>query len=428
MSKGSFSRIAVSRLPWAIFALASLASAQLDTNMRQWAISRGIVIGAAVTFPGGNNVANRPAYDSVLKTDFNGMVPENAMKFQNLFTGRERGDYNWGPADDVADFAQANGLKLRGHTLVWHSQTAGWFNDLTGSATSRDTTLKIMKQHIDSVAGRYKGKIYEWDVVNEAIAQNGAPSPNLRNEAASRWHNRIGPDYIDSAFVFARRVDTTAKLFYNDFGGEFMNDASANSKSKNVYDLVKGLKDRGIPIHGVGLQCHFNLGQIDTAAMGANMRRLAALGLDISLTEIDIQVANNGTPTSAQLQTQKENYKAVMALCLSVSACKSFFVWGLNDNQSWRRPQASTAPLLYSGAGETLARKPAYFGVVEAIKEANGGPVALASPEAFARPAAAPSLRRSSRGTVGVTDARGDLRDLRGRTTLPASVLRAMQP
>jgi endo-1,4-beta-xylanase len=406
----------LARLLAAALLAAVAASAQTNPTLRTLAHTRGIVVGAAVTFPSGNSAENRPEYERVLKSEFNGMVAENAMKHQNLTSGG-RNVYNWGPADAIAEFAAANNMKLRGHTLVWHSQTATWFNNLTGAQASRDTTLKIMKDHIDSVAGRYKGKIYEWDVVNEAIGQNGAPSPNYRSEAASRWYNRVGGiDYIDSAFVWAHKVDPAAKLFYNDFGGEFMNDANANSKSKNIYDLVKGLKERGAPIHGVGLQCHFNVGQIDTATMGANMRRIAALGLDISLTEIDIQIASSGTPTTTQLETQKENYKAVAALCLSVPRCKSFFVWGLNDNQSWRRPQASTAPLLFTGTS-TITPKPAYFGTAEAITAA---PIVVAlAPGGPAIPARKVRLDATRNGIVRVPGADGIVRDLQGRS-LPA--------
>ncbi len=411
----------------------SAAYAQDDdeaVTLRQLAASRGVVLGAAVTFPGGGpgggNPEDRAEYERVLKSEFNGVVAENAMKFQNL-SRTERGVYNFEPGDELIAFAQTNGMKVRGHTLVWHSQAPGWFNDLTGAAASRDTTLKIMKQHIDTVMGRWRGKIFEWDVVNEVIAQNGGPSPNYRSTSnnasyVSQWYNRVGgPDYIDSAFVYAHRADSTALLYLNDFGGEFMND-----KSNNVYDLVKGLVERKIPIHGVGLQCHFNVsgGALDTAAIRQNIRRIAALGLRVSLTEIDIQHGNSGTPGESQLQTQKEKYKALMTVCVTEPSCKSFFTWGVNDNQSWRRPQASTAPLLFTGTS-TLTPKPAYFGVVEALQAAP--PVAVHGVTAAPRAVATPLRRLSDRGVVGAADARGTLRDLRGRT-LPASVRRAMQP
>jgi endo-1,4-beta-xylanase len=333
--------------------LAVTVSAQPDT-LRKLADLRGIRVGAAVTFPAGNNAANRPEYERVLRTSFNAAVCENAMKFQNLFQGSTRGVYNWGPADAIANFADSNGMQMRGHTFVWHSQTAGWFNSLEGTATSRDTTLKIMREHIDSLGRRYKGRIKEWDVVNEAIAQNDGPSPNYRTD--SRWYSRTGSiHYIDSAFAYAQRVDTGALLAYNDFGAEGM-----NNKSQNVYNLVSGLKQRGAPIHIVGLQAHFNLTDHDTADIGQNMRRLAALGFLISFTEIDIQTTN----TTTNMETQKQRYKALMALCLSVPACKSFMAWGVNDAQSWRG--ANAVALMFTGTA-TITPKPAYWGVVEAL-------------------------------------------------------------
>jgi endo-1,4-beta-xylanase len=341
----------------ACLALPMLASAQVPADtLRKLATSRGIHMGAAVTFPSGNNAGNRPEYERVLRGSFNGMVAENAMKFQNL--SNARGTYNFGPADAIANFADSNNMVLRGHTFVWHSQTANWFNNLTGTATSRDTTLKIMKNHIDTLGSRYKGRVLEWDVLNEAIAQNGGTSPNYRTESASRWYNRVGGiDYADSAFKWAQQVDSNALLYYNDFGAEGM-----NNKSTNVYDLVTGLKSRGAPIHGVGLQCHFNLTDHDTAAIGQNMRRLAALGFTISMTEIDISAS-----TSTQnLESQKARYKALAKLCLDVPACKSFYAWGVNDAQSWRG--ANAAALLFSGT-TTLTAKPAFWGVVEALNE-----------------------------------------------------------
>src|SRR5690606_11730741 len=131
-----------------------------------------------------------------------------------------------------------------------------------------------------------------------------------------------------------------------------------------------GLKERGIPIHGVGLQCHFNVGNIDTAAMVQNMRRLADLGLVTALTAIDRQFTGDSPPSTAQPQTQQNNSKAAMKACLSVPACKNYFVWGVNDNQSWRRPQGNTAPLLFTGTS-AITPKPAWQGVVEALQEAN---------------------------------------------------------
>ncbi len=336
-----------------VLTLASTATAQPD-SLRTLATLRGIRVGAAVTFPGSNTAE----YQRVLKTSFNLAVCENAMKFQNLSSSRNAatggGNYNFGPADAIMNFADTNGMKMRGHNFIWHSQAATWFTNLSGAAASRDTTLKIMRMHIDTVGKRYKGRILEWDVVNEGINQAGGTSPNLRT--SSPWY-RIGADYFDSAFVIAQRSDSGARLVYNDFGAEGM-----NNKSQNVYDLVSGLKQRGVPIHAVGLQSHFSLTDHDTATMGQNMRRLAALGYTLSITELDIQTSN----TTTNLDLQKDNYKALMKLCLSIPACQVFTAWGLNDNQSWRG--ASAVALLFTGT-TTITQKPAYWGVVEALAE-----------------------------------------------------------
>ena len=190
-------------------ALVSLSQAQLtaaDSNLRTQATLRGINVGAAVTFPN----SNRAVYDSALSQNFNILVPENAMKISN--TENVRGVFTFTAADAIVDFAEAHGMRMRGHTLVWHSQ-AGFMANLN---VPRDTMLAIMKNHINTVMGRYKGRILEWDVVNEAIGQNGAPSPNIRQ---SFWVSRIGTDFIDSAFVFANRAHRIGFLFYNDCGG-----------------------------------------------------------------------------------------------------------------------------------------------------------------------------------------------------------------
>ncbi len=312
-------------------------------TLKALATSRGIHMGAAVT-----SNARSAEYNRVLSTEFNAMVAENAMKFGNIEPSQN--NFTWTTADALVNFAQTNGMAMRGHNFVWHNQ-AGWAATFNGT---RAQMLAIMKNHILTVGGRYAGRIYEWDVVNEGVDDNGA---NLR---ASFWQQRIGDDYIDSAFVYARQADPNALLVYNDYGAEPM-----NAKSNYVYNLVSGLKSRGIPIHGVGLQCHFSLNSFDTVSMDANMRRIEALGLGVSITELDITTSN----TAANLATQKANYKAMMALCLRHPGCKTFITWGVNDAQSWRG--AGAVPLLFTGT-TTITPKPAYDGVVEALAAVTG--------------------------------------------------------
>ena len=312
-------------------------SAQTQT-LKALATSRGIHFGAAVT-----SNARSAEYNRVLSTEFNTMVAENAMKFGLVEATRNQ--FTWTTSDALVDFAQQNGMAMRGHNFCWHQQS-GFAQTIN---VPRDTMLAILKNHINVVAGRYKGKIYEWDVVNEGVNDNGL---SLR---ASNWQVRIGNDYIDSAFVFAHRADPNALLVYNDYSAEAM-----NTKSNYIYTMVQGLKTRGIPINGVGLQCHFNLGGFDTASIGANMKRIETLGLGISITELDITTSGS----TANLDAQKAAYKSMMALCLRHPGCKTFITWGVNDAQSWRG--AGAVPLLFTGT-TTITPKPAYTGVQEAL-------------------------------------------------------------
>jgi len=312
-------------------------------TLKTLATSRGINFGAAVT--SGTRSAE---YNRVLSTEFNAMVAENAMKMQS--TEPTQGNFTFGTADALTTFAEQNSMKMRGHCLVWHSQ-AGWY---ATSTLSRVQMLAALKNHILTVAGRYRGRVYEWDVVNEAVDDNGS---QLRQ---SFWIQRIGNDFIDSAFVWARQADPTAWLVYNDYGAEGM-----NAKSNYVYTLVSGLKSRGVPINGVGLQSHFT-NTVDTANIARNMSRIEALGLNVSITELDIGIAST---SQANLDAQKAAYKAYMTLCLRHPGCKTFITWGLNDAGSWRG--AAVAPLLFTGT-TTITPKPAYFGVQEALLAATG--------------------------------------------------------
>ncbi len=330
-----------------LFACLGMAGAQ---TLRQLADSRGIHLGAAV-----KNGTRDATYDTTVVHQFNTIVCENYMKWDA--TEGTRNKFTFTNADGIANLAYKNALSLRGHNFVWHSQIPGWVS----SITNRDTLLKVMKNHIDSLAGHYKGKIYEWDVVNEAVADGGT---SLRT---SFWFQRIGADFIDSAFVYAHRADPNALLVYNDYGAEGMTGSTA-TKSTGVYNLVSGLKSRGIPINGVGLQSHFSLNGFDTASIGANMSRIEALGLNISITELDITTSN----TTANLNTQKANYKALMTLCLSHPRCKTFITWGVNDAQSWRG--ANSVALLFTNTATNgeYATKPAADGIQEAISGVTG--------------------------------------------------------
>src|SRR5688572_19754601 len=183
----------------------------------------------------------------LIKTHFNSLTAENAMKMGPIHPEENR--YFWDDADKIAGFAKANNMKLRGHTLCWHNQTPTWmFTNAAGDTVTKEVLLKRLKDHITAVVTRYKGTIYAWDVVNEAI--DDSPDKFYRN---SPWYKICGEEFIAKAFQYAHEADPDALLFYNDYNTE------TASKRDHIYEMVKKLVDAKVPIHGVGLQGHWSV-------------------------------------------------------------------------------------------------------------------------------------------------------------------------
>jgi len=262
-----------------------------------------------------NTLTSDAEFTKVADREFSCFTPENEMKWDA--TESSRGQYNFREGDALVAHAQAHGQKVRGHTLVWHSQQPGWFAN--GHFSSAEMTT-IMKNHIQAVAGHFKGKLYAWDVVNEAFEGDGS----LRK---SNLFNTMGENFIAEAFRAAHEADPTAKLYYNDYGAE-----NINAKSTGILNFVKKLKSQGVPIHGVGFQGHFSVGHIP-GDLQANLARFAALDLDVALTEVDI--ALNLPANQQQLEQQGKDYAAVWKACLGVSRCVGVTAWGLTDKYSW---------------------------------------------------------------------------------------------
>jgi endo-1,4-beta-xylanase len=276
-------------------------------------------------------------YLGIFNREFDMVTPENEMKIDA--TEPNQNSFSFGNADRIV--AAAAGKRIRGHTLVWHSQLPGWTNNLSGSAN----TLAAMNNHINGVMGHYKGKIYAWDVVNEAFNDG---SGTRRSDV---WQNQIGDSYIEQAFRTARAADPAAKLCINDYN---IDDANA-AKTRAVYNLVKDFKARGVPIDCVGLQSHFNDASPVPSNYQANIEQFAALGVDVQITELDIEGSGSA---------QADKYGSVVKACLAVARCAGITVWGIRDTDSWR---ASQTPLLFDGSGN---KKAAYTSVLNAL---NGG-------------------------------------------------------
>ena len=291
---------------------------------------------------------------------FNMMVCENEMKFDALEPSRN--SFSYGSADNLVNLAQKNQMAIRGHCLVWHSQLPTWVSSdgkKNDKGWTREEALDIMKNHITKVMTHYKGKVREWDVVNECLdddqttVRTNPDSYDLRKQSV--WQLAIGDDYVDSAFVYAHRADPDAILYLNDYGVELQGKA----KTTAFYNLAMRLKNAGIPIDGVGLQCHFSVGDVDSTKLDNTIRRFEDAGLKCIITELDMGISS----TSEQdLLEQARNYRVVTDIVLNHDNCPSMIIWGVKDNDSWR---SGSNPLLYDSG---MGKKKAWYAVRSALR------------------------------------------------------------
>ena len=277
-----------------------------------------------------------PADTALILAQFNSLTAENAMKMGPIHPEENR--YHWAPADKIVDFAVQHGLKLRGHALCWHNQTPSWFfTDATGAAVSREVLLGRLERHITEVVTRYKGKIYAWDVVNEAVPDGGT---ELYRH--SKFYDIIGETYIEKAFEYAHRADPDALLFYNDYNTE------DPAKRERIYQLVKTLKNKGVPIHGVGLQGHWSVYEPTAAALEASILQFASLGLKVQITELDVSVYPKEHARRERRETDKSAFTpelddlqaAHYRLLFEVfrkhrAVLTGVTFWNLSDKSSW---------------------------------------------------------------------------------------------
>jgi endo-1,4-beta-xylanase len=369
------------RINWLALCLLALSPAIVAEaqTLRDAADARGLRIGAAVNM---SPFRNEAIYTQTLGREFNMLVAENAMKFDAMHPSQNT--YNFTDADALVAYAEANNMVVRGHTLVWHSQIPGW---LTGGNFTRDQVIAIMRDHIMTVVGRYRGRILAWDVVNEAVSDN-----NGQMRTDSFWHQRIGPEYIAMAFQFAREADPNAILYYNDYSAE-----GSGAKSDAVFNLVSGLVSQGVPIDGVGWQMHqINPFRIQQAHR-ANAQRLGSLGLEVSITEMDVRIS---LPTTAQeLSEQALAYRDLVEFCLAQPNVKTLVTWGFTDKYSW-------IPGFFSGFGDALIfdmnyqPKPAYTSMLSAL---GAPPPPLPAPTGLAATAGAGQVQLIWNPVTGAT-------------------------
>ena len=299
---------------------------------------------------------------------FGSMTAENAMKMGPIHPEENR--YNWTGGDSIAAFAKRNNLKLRGHTLCWHNQAPRWmFTDAKGDTVSKEVLLQRLKEHITAVVTRYKDVIYAWDVVNEAISDR--PDEFYRN---SVWYRICGEEFIAKAFEYAHAADPKALLFYNDY-----NEINPVKRDK-IFKLVKDLKDKGIPIHGVGLQGHWSVYEPTEEVLTATLEKFKGLGLQVQVTELDISVYpkehgrrerkpedTDATYTAEREQKQIQMYDMIFRVFRKYKGTlTNVTFWNISDRSSWLDnfpvPGRKDYPLLFD---KDLKPKKAFDEVVK---------------------------------------------------------------
>ena len=362
----------------AIALLLHPGTAACQNNLKH-AFDEAFLIGAALNpshFTGRDTNAVQ-----LIKTHFNSITPENALKWGVIHPRADM--YEFELADQFVEFGEQNGMFIVGHTLVWHHQTPRWvFEDERGGRVYRETLLKRMREHIHTVVGRYKGRVKGWDVVNEALDEDG----KLRN---SPWLRIIGEDFIAKAFEFAHEADPDAELYYNDFSLE------NKPKRDGAVALIKKLKAQGVPITGVGLQGHYTLDWPSKKQLADTIRAFSALGVKVMITELDIDVLprpdrhrgadlmlryeidpklnpyTSGLPDSIQKALAKRYADIFDVLVEHRKTVSRVTFWGVTDRDSWLNywpmPGRSNHPLLFD---RNYKPKPAYYAVIATAKKA----------------------------------------------------------
>ena len=262
---------------------------------------------------------------------FNSITAEDHMKFQNIHP--QETVYDFENADKIVEFALANQKKVRGHNLIWHLTPDWLFKDALGTKVSRELLLKRMEEHIKTVVGRYRGKVYCWDVVNEGVDDEDS-AEMLRD---TEWTQIIGEDYIRKAFEWAHEADPDAILFYNDYSAE------DPVKRDRIYKLLKGLKERDVPVHAVGMQCQFHLGEVSIEDLKIAIEMYASLGLEIQITELNISfysqndwVSRLETPAPEKLELFAQTYWDLFGLFRQYKReITGVTFWGVTDENTW---------------------------------------------------------------------------------------------
>ena len=369
----SLSRIA---LVAAIIEAGFTSTFAADITIRELAKERGRFIGTILNSEWFND-AIEPEFEEIHKTQFNVVVAENEMKFDA--TEPKEDEFNFEKGDKMVKYAQANGIRVRGHALAWHSQVANWVNNYSGQ---KEKLLAVLKNHITKVVSHYKGQVAEWDVVNEAI--NDEYNAGWRSQG-SVWYEGIGAEFLDSAFVWAHEADPDAELCYNDYSIEW--GLREGSKASFVVEQVKRWKKNNIPITCVGTQTHIEIAHETTPQnVRALAKALAELDVTLNITELDIGFPKGsaGNLSAADYAKQGHLYRQFMDVFLEEPNMGEFVIWGLTDAHSWLdEQQGKTEGLLYD---KQYKPKPAFDSVMASLKAHPASEVKSPYPESVLNP------------------------------------------
>ena len=306
----------------------------------------GFYSGMAVTV---GDIFN-PETIKILQNDCSIIVYENSMKWANLRPNKNF--WNWNDIDSLVEFAEKNNMRVKWHTLFWHQQNSPFVS----SSWTREQAIQMMNEHIETIMSRYKGKIAEYDVVNEMFNEDGSMRQNI-------WYKTIGADYIELALKKAHQVDPDAKLLLN----EFNNEEKGHPKTDAMYNLVKNLKERGIPIDGVGMQLHLDARiSYSEDAIRQNIQRYEDLGIAVSFSEVDVRIP---IEISKAYESAQENiYLMLYKIASEMPNVTSFITWGISDKHSW-------VPSTFPGTGNALLydkafkSKPVYNAILKELKK-----------------------------------------------------------
>ncbi len=340
----------------ALFFVAAGASPVAPSTLRAAADRAGVLVGTAVR----PSLFSEPAYSETLGREFNMIEAEDAMKWHVIRRNRDSFDFH--EADQIVHFAEAHIMKVRGHCLAWDHDNPAWL--VQDNHTPAELS-HLLREHISTVVTHFAGKVFAWDVVNEALDENG-------HFKDSPWYNQPGiapsegTTYVEQAFRWAHEADPHALLFYNENGAEGM-----NPKSDSVFAMLKKFKQRGVPIDGVGLQMHIPDLNFDVQGVKANITRLTSLRLQVHITELDVSLPLNsmGGADDRDLQKQAEIYRDVTSACLANPACTAIQTWGFTDKYSWvgsHSKGSRGAALPFDGAYKP---KPSYEALVDALSQ-----------------------------------------------------------